>query len=133
MVALEDLLVDASDLDRELVATTLAPVVRLDRATGDIVLLLPWYRLPADARVLLYLLARRAAAALELPGSHGRPIAPAGLVRATGIPAGTVRPALKKLLGVGLVRKEGLGYLVPISGIVRAREYVRPWVAGGEG
>src|SRR5688572_5722380 len=105
MVQLQDLLIDTDEFDREVVAAALYPYLRIDRATGELIPLPPWERAPNDARVLLYLLAQRARSALAL-GPAGRGAAPAAIQRATGIPGGSVRPALQRLLRARVIVKQ---------------------------
>ncbi len=127
MTALEDLVVDARELDRELVGALLAPYLRIDRATCEVVPLPPWDEAPNEVRVLLYLLARRAMRALDLPLSRDA-ATPVEIERATGIPGGSVRPALKRLLKARVVAKQAtIGYIVPNYAMSRVREYIRPW------
>ncbi len=127
MSALEELVVDAREIDRELVATFLKPYLRIDGPTGGIIPMPAWGEVPNEARVLLYLVARKAMRALDLPlAAEGA--SPQEIERTTGIPGGSVRPALKRLLKARLVERElGLGYIVPNYAMLRARAYVRQW------
>ena len=126
-MALEDLVVDGREMDRELVGTILGPYLRIDGATCEVIPLAPWDNAPNEVRVVLYLLARRAMRALELPLERDA-ATPIEIERATGIPGGSVRPALKRLLKARIVAKQaGLGYIVPNYAMSRVREYVRPW------
>lgn len=129
MVALDDLLVDGRELDRELVGALLRPYLRIDRASGEVIPLPAWDAVPTEARVLLYLLARRAMRALDLPIDRDA-ASPVEIERATGIPGGSVRPALKRLLKARAVAKlDGMGYIVPNYAMSRVREYLRPRTA----
>ena len=129
MMALEDLVVDAREMDRELVGTILRPYLRIDAATCEVIPLPPWDAAPNEVRVLLYLLARRAMRALDLPVPH-EAASPVEIERATGIPGGSVRPALKRLLNARLVAKQApTGYIVPNYAMSRVREYIRPWTS----
>lgn len=132
MMALEELLVDSRELDREMVGGVLLPYLRIDRATCEILPLPAWDDAPNEVRVLLYLLARRAMRALELEALGARDAAsPVEIERATGIPGGSVRPALKRLLQARIVaKKDGVGYIVPNYSLSRVREYVQPWGPG---
>jgi hypothetical protein len=126
MIVLEELLVDTRELDRELVGSVLLPYLRIDRATCEIVPLPAWEDAPNEVRVLLYLLARRAMRALnlDLPGARDA-ASPVEIERATGIPGGSVRPALKRLLKARIVAKQdGMGYIVPNYSMGRVREFV---------
>ncbi len=129
MVALEELVIDTQELDRELVAGLLAPYLRLDRRSGDVVPLPSWEEVPTEGRVLLYLLARRAMRALNLPIS-GAAATPIEIERATGIPGGSVRPALRRLLKSHAVAKSsGTGYIVPNCAMARVQQQLQPWRA----
>lgn len=131
MVGLEDLIVDARELDRELVGALLYPYLRIDRTSAQVIPLPAWNEVPTEARVLLYLLARRAMRALNLPLDRDA-ASPAEIERATGIPGGSVRPALKRLLKARAVAKqEGIGYIVPNYAISRVQEYLHPRVTQG--
>lgn len=125
--SLEDLVVDGRQVDRDLVASLLAPYLRIDGATCAILPQVGWSVAPNEARVLLYLVARKAMCALDLPLA-AEPASPLEIERATGIPGGSVRPALKRLLKARLiVRDLALGYLVPNQAMLRARAYIRQW------
>ena len=126
MNVLDELLVDSEELDRELVGTVLLPYLRIERRTCEVIPLPAWDEAPTEVRVLLYLLARRAMRALQLPlGSEAA--SPVEIERATGIPGGSVRPALKRLLKARAVAKQGAtAYIVPNYALERVREYVQP-------
>ena len=127
MTALEDLVVDAREIDRELVADFLKPYLRIDRSTCAIMPQPAWSEVPNEARVLLYLVARKAMRALDLP-IPAEAATPQEIERATGIPGGSVRPALKRLLKARLVQRDlGVGYIVPNYAMLRARGYVHQW------
>lgn len=128
MVAtLEDLVVDARQIDRELVATMLAPYLRIDGASCGILPQEGWAVAPNEARVLLYLVARKAMRALDLP-LEAEAASPLEIERATGIPGGSVRPAVKRLLKARLIARDVVsGYLVPNQAMLRARAYIRQW------
>ena len=127
MDPLADLLIDGRELDRELVGAVLRPYLRIDRHTAEVIPLPAWDAAPTEVRVLLYLLARRAMRALDLPPVAGAAASPVQIARATGIPGGSVRPALKRLLRAGVVAKpDRVGYIVPNYAMSRVREYIRP-------
>jgi len=128
MVAtLEDLVIDVPAIDRALLAGTLAPYVRLSE-TGALVPLAPgWATLSTERAVVVCLLAFRAAAALGLRADGAA--APAEITRATGLPGGSVRPALVRLLRARrIVRIPHAGrfplYFVPLA----ALSVLRTWL-----
>src|SRR5438270_764316 len=101
------LVVDEEQLAREELARALAPYIRFGRGGG----LLPEDRfdsLPAALRVECTLLAFRAASLLGLRNVDGA--TPQEVARATGIPGGTVRPALRRLLDDRVVVQQGRTY-----------------------
>ena len=127
MTALEELVVDARELDRELVADFLKPYLRIDGPSCAILPQPAWAEVPNEARVLLYLVARKAMRALDLPLAQ-EAASPLEIERATGIPGGSVRPALKRLPKRRLEQRDlGVGYIVPNYAVARARNYVRQW------
>ena len=95
MSTLEELLVSGDQLDQELVSTVLRPVLRIDRDNLAIRPEEGWTRLSAKAKVGAYLLARKAMVALGLLQDEGS--RPAEIIRATGLPRGTVHPTLKDM------------------------------------
>lgn len=122
---LESLVVNGKDMDRRLVAEILAPYVRLDKDGCNIRPLESWNNLEARAKILLYLLSRKAMLALNF----GLPIegATAGEVVAdTGMKKGTVNPRLRWLLSDRLIDQAKDGrYFVPNHAIERVKTMLR--------
>jgi len=118
---LEELVVSGKDMDRKLVAEILAPYVRLDRDGCNIRPLEGWSNLKVQARILLYLLSRKAMLALDF----GLPIegATAGdVANDTGLKKGTVNPTLRWLLSDRLIAQAKDGrYFVPNHAIERVK------------
>jgi hypothetical protein len=118
---LESLVVSGRDMDRSLVAETLAPYVRLDRDANNIRPLESWTNLKAQAKILLYLLSRKAMLALDfaLP-TEG---ATAGdVANDTGLRTGTANPALRQLLSDRLIDQGNDGrYFVANYAIQRVK------------
>ena len=118
---LESLVVSGKDMDRRLVAEILTPYVRLDRDGCNIRPLEGWRKLKAQAKILLYLLSRKAMLALDF----GLPIegATAGdVANSTGMKKGTVNPALRELLSDRLIDQAKDGrYFVPNHAIERVK------------
>src|SRR5687768_7736291 len=113
MDPLADLVVDEQQLAREEIAGALSPYVRFGRG-GDILLQPAFDDLPATSRVVCTLLALRAACLLELRKSDG--VTPQQLTDSAGIPGGTARPVLRRLLRDHTVVQEGKFYrLAPHS------------------
>ena len=110
---LEKLLVRAEDLNRDLLGRVLEGRVRIDADTGRIVPGQGWAKLSPRRRILLYLLARKAATALGIL-AEGETAGPKVVETDTGVKAGTVRRSLRELLDEGLLAQDAKrGYYVP--------------------
>jgi hypothetical protein len=115
MAKLEDLLVSGQDIDQELVAGILARILRIDKDSCTIRPQEGWRKISNEARILSYLLARKAMRALGMAVEReGAP--PSEIIGATGIPQGSVYPSLKGLYErrPQMVDKDGSSrYFVP--------------------
>ena len=118
---LSALVVNEGDLFQEELAEVLASRVRLTPG-GGFVLEPGFDRLGADRKVCCALLAVKAAAMLELR-RHGS-ARPRELERLTGMPGGTIRPALAHLLKSRIVTATGSDYEVPGHAVRRAAAYI---------
>ncbi|HEY8491478.1 MAG TPA: hypothetical protein VIO14_10855 [Dehalococcoidia bacterium] len=128
MSALEDLVIDTREADPDLIASLLAPFLRIDRASAHIVPQEAWNRIPNDVRVLLFLIARKAMLALALPLPREAATA-VEIERGADLPAGAARPIMKRLLRQRLVQRapDG-GYAVPNYALIRIRGLVKDWL-----
>jgi len=112
-MSLNDLVVSGREINTELVAEILGPFVRLDADSSDILPTTAWAGLPPEAKILLYLLARKAMVALQM-SIPGEGATPQEIEKSTGVVGGTLRPKLKKMLGARLLaRGDDSRYLVP--------------------
>jgi hypothetical protein len=91
----EDLLVSGEELDRQLLVKALAPYVRIEKETLSIRPLTPWRSLTAKAKIVAYLLTRKGMRAHGM--TDDETCSPADVINATGIPSGSVHPALKSM------------------------------------
>ena len=107
-------LVMSRDELRERVERVLSRYARV--VDGELVTWPPWLTLTAEQRVVAYLSLRLA---LGLP----EVMTPTTIARAIGMPAGTVRPALMRLLRRRLVERT-------VHGAYRARLSAWAWVEG---
>jgi len=110
---LEELVVSGKELDRKLVSDILGPYLRLDRDSCTIRPLPEWEKLKARSKVLLYLVSRKAMVALgfdmKVEGATAGDV-----VDGTGMPKGTVNPALRELLDNHFIdqeKKDGRYYI----------------------
>ena len=112
MTTLEELIVSGGELDRELIASVLSGFVRLDGDSHTVRFLPAWDQLKNDDKVLVYLLARKGT--FGLGWSEDEAISPGEVVHDTGLPGGSVRPGLGRLVAKRLVvTTEGRRYQVP--------------------
>lgn len=115
--ALAHLLVDEDEIGRALVAEALEPYVRLTRR-GTISPLASFDELGAEQKVLVALLSFRAMHLLGMRETEGA--RPAHIAEATGVPPGTVRPALQRLARKRMAAKAEGDYVVPLHASQRA-------------
>lgn len=130
MDELEKLLVNGKEIDRQLVANILKPFLQIDRDTASIIPQEPWQKLTNEARILLFLIARRAMKALEL-SIEDEAAAPIEIEKETGIKGGTLRPTLKRLSDQKVISKSSHGrYFIPNYSIQRIKEMSIEWFKG---
>jgi len=109
---LEKLVISSVDVDRELLATTLMNLVRIDKDKGEIRLTLEAIRLPKKLQILVYLMGRKAATALGILPDE--PIAPKDLASKLGRGGSALRGQLATLSGKEhLIKNEAGKYWVP--------------------
>jgi hypothetical protein len=126
MSDLEELLISGQEIDREMVAGVLKPLLRIDSESSAIRPQVGWRHASNDARILAYLLARKAMLALGLPLQR-EAAGPSEVVAATGIPKGSVHPGLMRLYEhrPQLVDKDASSrYFVPGWAVEAGCEYI---------
>jgi len=123
MSALEDLVVSSKEINRDLVAEVLSPFIRIDRDDCEIVPTSNWRLLSNDTKTLLYLTARKAMVALDMPLTQ-EAATPQEIERETGVIGNSLRPLLKRLLSQRLVTREHSRYLVPNHALSAVKNYI---------
>lgn len=108
---LEKLVVSAVEIDRELLATTLADLVQIDKDSGEIRLTRKSVKLSKKLQILTYFLARKAAKALNLVPDD--PISPKELSSKLGIGGGPLRGQLAVFSKERLIASEKGKYWIP--------------------
>ena len=132
MDKLEELVVSGKEIDRQLAASILKPFLRIDGDTATIIPQERWQRLTNEAKVLLFLTARRAMKALELP-IEDETTAPIEIEKETGIKGGSLRPILKRLSDQKVISKSPQGrYFIPNYSIQRIKEMSAEWLKEGK-
>ena len=100
----DQLFVDREALDRQLLADLILPYVRLQRNTTEVIMTEEGDELTLAKRVLVYLLARKVLVATGVTEEEGA--APAQIEKDTGIPGGSLRPTLSRLVDDKLIRAD---------------------------
>ena len=125
MARLEDLLVSRAELDESLLTEVLAAYVGIDAETREVVPQPGWTRLGPDAKILVYLLARKAMQAMESVDLEVEGAAPKEISESTGVKGGTLRPKLVKMKGEGVLTQDGAKrYSVATHAVLRAKEII---------
>jgi DNA-binding transcriptional ArsR family regulator len=110
---LEQLLLDADEVDRAELAQSMHALLGVDTKTGRVVLKPGFNQLDTRRRVLAYLLGAKVA--VLLGKSESEAVSPSDLTSETGMPKGTVNPKLSELYKDRLVSKtkNGAYYVAP--------------------
>jgi len=98
---LEDLLLNAAEVDRARLSSALVDVLGIDTESGRVVLKPGFGGLNARNKLLAYLLGRKAAVLLGKMDVEAA--SPKDVQQETGMPTGTVNPKLRELLHDRLV------------------------------
>jgi len=126
MAELKDLLVDRAQLDQELLAEVLLPFVGIDARTAQIVPVEGWMKLSPEAKILVFLLARKAMMALPEVDISVEGAAPKEIENDAGIKGGTLRPKLVRLRAEGVLSQDAEGrYFVPTHAVLRAKNLIQ--------
>lgn len=116
---LQKLVVDATELDRELLATVLSDLVRIDKATGEIRFTPKSAALPKKSLILAYLMGRKAAKALGLVAEEA--ISSKELSTKLGMGGGSLRGQLSLFKKERLLDVQNGKHYVPNYAIEQVR------------
>jgi hypothetical protein len=117
---LSGLVVKKQELDRKLLAEVLAPYIRLDQESGTIIQTPEFIALTNADKILVFLLARKAAKTLNLL-TEPEELSPKVISTLTGINYDSVKPTLSALYKKRILQKNGDAYLVPEHAILMVR------------
>lgn len=111
---LDSIFFTGESIDRELLANTLAPFVKIYVQSGKVEIIFTdaGRKLSARGRILVYLLARKAIFLRDSTLLEEEAVTPAEIEADTHIPGGTVRPTLKKLADARRVQVDASKYSV---------------------
>jgi hypothetical protein len=121
---LQELLLDADEVDRAQLAQALKGILGVDKKTGRVVLKPGFNELDTKHRVLAFLLGAKVAHLLGV--AETETVLPKDLEKQTGMPHGTVAPKLSQLLDDKLIAKTPQGgYHVAAHQVGRAADDLR--------
>lgn len=125
---LDELFVSGKELDRELLGTVLKPFLRIDQDSLTIIPKENWHKLAAEAKIILFLTARRAIKAFNLH-LENEDASPSEIEAETGLKGNTIRPILKRLLEQKIISQPTRGrYLLPNYSIPTVKELSSKWL-----
>lgn len=119
---LEKLVVSGEDLNKELLATVLVDLVRVERDTGEVRFTTRAAKLPKNQQILVFLLGRKAAKALGLIKEEA--ISPGAMEPKTGMKGGPLRGQLSVLKKSRLVQSDRGKYFVPNYAIEPVKQII---------
>ncbi|MDP3026054.1 MAG: hypothetical protein Q8O10_11055 [candidate division Zixibacteria bacterium] len=129
---LKELLVDSGKIYEDILTDVLKPFVGLEK-TGDIIFHSSYKDAPPDIKIFVYLLGRKAALHLGLlPETENEATKPKFIQERTGMPMGTVNPALVRLHKNRLLQKDDKSrYFVPNHAIRTIADLIKDWLKKG--
>ncbi len=111
-MALQSLLINEDELDKDLLEEILKPYVRLGQDSGGVRFTPLATKLSIKEKVLLFLLGRKTAALLGIKGCM-EVASPKEIEEGLGISGSSLRPTLRRLFDAGLVVGQKGTYWVP--------------------
>lgn len=120
---LEDLYVDEEAMNEQLLATTLAPYIRIGKQSGDLVLQSSFDDLTTKQKITVVLLAQKGRYGLEVVENEW--LTPTEIANISGIKKGTVYPTIRELeREERLADNEDGQYRIPTHNLQTARDYI---------
>ena len=121
---LKELLVSQDEILENTILESLRGLVSLDNKNGEIYPTDRYTKLRADAKICVYLIARKAAHLLGL--NEADAVSAKTIRERTGMPMGTVNPNLRALAERGIIgQNDAKEYYIPPHGLALAREIIR--------
>lgn len=118
---IQSLFVDEKEVGEEILYEALSPFVRFGKESNSVIFTPEYYELGNREKVLVYLLALKAAGLLGIT-SAGESVSPKEISAATGVAYNSAKPILSELAKNGLLAREGGRYSVPNHNILRIKE-----------
>ncbi len=119
--SLSKLLVSKEEVNRELLAEVLSPYVKLSKDTSDVIYLPAFGKLTNAEKILVFLLAKKAAKSLGLPVEREE-ASPTEISRLTGVNYDSVKPTVSSLAKKRVLQKAGDSYFVANHAIFNVKE-----------
>ncbi len=118
---IQSLFVDEKEVGEEILYEAISPFIRFGKESNSVIFTPEYYELGNREKVLVYLLALKAAGFLGLT-SVGESASPKAISAATGVTYNSIKPILSGLAKNGLLAREGGRYSVPNHNILRIKE-----------
>lgn len=123
---LHDLFVDGAEIDRELLANLLKDYIGIDSKTFAPIFKERFHNLDAKAKLLIYLLYRKALLVTEKITPENEPEKPKEISKITGVNYNSTRSYLSQLKAKGLIGiEEGGSYFIPGYSLSKIDEELR--------
>jgi DNA-binding transcriptional ArsR family regulator len=117
---LRRLLVKEENLNEKLLVETLKPYILIEENTGELVPMDNFTILPAEGKIIIAFLYLKAKKRLNF--SQSEKLKPKDIESLLGLKGNTIRPILKKLKEMQLVKADEEGYWLPNVSLPRAKE-----------
>ena len=121
-MALKDHTTDSAKLSEEQIEGIISGYIKYDPGRSSVVLLPKARELPAEKRILLFLVALRGWPYLVKDNTPPESAKPAQIVQATNVPGGTVRPTLRALVDANLLSYHHGQYEAPAHNLALIAE-----------
>lgn len=119
------LFVSKEELNRGLLTEVLAPFIRLSSETGEILLLPRFAQLTNGAKIVVFLLARKAVKYAGLP-LDTEAATPKEISDKTGVKYDSVKPTVSALYKRRILQKSDDRYFVPDHAVLTVRDMISP-------
>lgn len=119
--SLSKLIVSNDDVNREILAEVLSPYLRLSKDTSEVIYQPAFSKLRNAQKILVFLLARKAAKSLGLPVDREE-ASPTEISRMTGVNYDSVKPTVSALAKKHILQKAGDSYFVANHAIFNVKE-----------
>lgn len=122
MTELSDLVVDESELNKELLFEVLSDFIRIGKRDNSLIPQKAYHDLKSGKKIIVVLLALKAMKTLNMREDEKE--GPTEISKLSGVKKGTVLPRVRQLEKKGLLLNEDGSYYIPNYNLSKAKEYV---------